>query len=138
MSLDLKKLLLNLKQNACKDDFIEMCEEAVEHMSSIEETSEVIEPILKLFEEVDDADFGMPGPLVHYLESFYKSGYEEKLFESLNRKPTNHTLWMLNRILNSLDGDEKVEALKFLDDVISSGNADSSVLKEAVHYRSLH
>ncbi|MBQ4220938.1 MAG: hypothetical protein II666_15450 [Butyrivibrio sp.] len=43
-------------------------------------------------------DYGMPGPIVHFMESYYKKGYEDELLKSVKRKPTQHTVWMLNRI----------------------------------------
>ena len=59
----------------------------------------VINPIFQLIERYPHADFGNPGPLVHTLES--KSGsYEDCLQQSLNRRPTPLTVWMLNRIIN--------------------------------------
>ena len=58
-----------------------------------------IEPIFKLIEKYPLTDFGSPGPFVHTLESF-TGHYESYLFESLNRRPTRLTIWMLNRIIN--------------------------------------
>ena len=49
-------------------------------------------------EDFPEADFGQPGPLTHFVEGFYKSGYEELLYQSIKRKPTLHTIWMVNRI----------------------------------------
>lgn len=43
---------------------------------------------------------GTPGALVHYVESFYKKGYEELLEKSVRNAPTVHTVWMLNRLIN--------------------------------------
>jgi hypothetical protein len=37
---------------------------------------------------------------VHFIEKFYRKGYEEKLLESISRRPTFHTVWMLNRLIN--------------------------------------
>jgi hypothetical protein len=59
-----------------------------------------INPIFLLIEKYPNADFGNPGPLVHTLES--KIGlYEDALQQSLSRKPTRLTAWMLNRIINA-------------------------------------
>ena len=61
---------------------------------------EAVEPIFRFMEAHPDIDFGPPGPLVHFAERFYRAGYEEKLLASLERKPTQHTIWMLNRVIN--------------------------------------
>jgi hypothetical protein len=34
-------------------------------------------------------NFGKPGPLVHFVEMFYKKGYEEKLAESIRGSQQN-------------------------------------------------
>jgi hypothetical protein len=61
---------------------------------------EAVEPILRFMEDHPDIDFGVPGALVHFVERFYRKGYDEALMESLLRKPTGHTTWMLNRMIN--------------------------------------
>ena len=74
-----------------------------------------VEAILRLMEENPDIDYGMPGPTVHFVESFFMRGYETLLLESIQRIPTLHTLWMLNRIVNSpklADRKKYIEALK--------------------------
>jgi len=59
-----------------------------------------VEPILRFIEDHLAIDFGTPGALVHQVEKFYQQGYEELLLESIYRKPTALTLWMINRIVN--------------------------------------
>jgi hypothetical protein len=45
-------------------------------------------------------EYGVPGPLVHFVERFHGKGYQEKLVDSVERTPTFSTIWMLNRVLN--------------------------------------
>ncbi|MCW3463954.1 hypothetical protein [Chitinophaga nivalis] len=59
-----------------------------------------IAPIFQMMEKYPEVDFGSPGPLVHTIEKF-RGSYEIYLYESLQRKPTSLTVWMLNRIINS-------------------------------------
>jgi UDP-glucose 6-dehydrogenase len=68
-------------------------------------------------------DYGMPGPIVHFMESYYKKGYEDELLKSVKRKPTQRMVWMLNRVLNDVNliGREKYigvmeEAIKRTDE----------------------
>jgi hypothetical protein len=57
-------------------------------------------PLLySLVERLDEADLGSPGPIVHTLEAW--DGYRPLLAESLHGKPTQLTVWMANRVLNS-------------------------------------
>ena len=64
---------------------------------------DAVEPIMRFMEDNPALDFGMPGPLVHFVEMFHRRGYEEKLIDSVNRRPTEHTVWMLNRLINGTD-----------------------------------
>jgi hypothetical protein len=68
---------------------------------------DAIEPILRFMEENRDIDFGVPGALVHFVERFYEKGYEQKLIDSIHSKPTPHTVWMLNRIINGTNSPER-------------------------------
>ncbi|WNB76345.1 hypothetical protein [Methylomonas koyamae] len=52
-----------------------------------------------VLERFPENDFGSPGPLVHALEAI--PGYEPFLAESLRRQPTELSVWVVNRILNS-------------------------------------
>jgi hypothetical protein len=61
---------------------------------------EAVEPVLRFMEEHPLIDYGARGPLTHFVERFYKKGYEEKLVVSINRKPTVHTVSMLNALIN--------------------------------------
>jgi hypothetical protein len=67
---------------------------------------DVIEPVLRFMEQHTDIDFGLPGPLVHFMEGSVKTEetgselYEELLTTSVRRKPVPYTVWMVNRILN--------------------------------------
>jgi hypothetical protein len=61
---------------------------------------EAVEPILKFMENHPEVDLGGVGALVHFSETFYRHGYEEKLLESISRKPVQRTIWMLNRLIN--------------------------------------
>jgi hypothetical protein len=59
----------------------------------------VMPAIFSLLERFPEADLGSPGPLVHELEAI--AGYQPLLRELLHRQPTDLTVWMVNRILNS-------------------------------------
>jgi hypothetical protein len=61
---------------------------------------EIVTPILAFMEKHPEIDFGLPGPLVHFIEHFHLKGYEELLISSVERKPTEHTIFMLNRVVN--------------------------------------
>ena len=66
-----------------------------------DDSIEYVATLLLFMENNPNIDYGMPGPIVHYMEKYYNNGYEDLLYNSVKRKPTVHTLWMLNRVLNS-------------------------------------
>lgn len=61
---------------------------------------EAVAPILRFMESHPDIGYGSPGPLVHFVERFDGHRYGGLLLESFSRKPTWHTAWMLNRLIN--------------------------------------
>lgn len=77
-----------------------LCEEILALNKEDQHTSMLMEPLFRILERNPEYDFGMPGLIVHTLETYYRKGLEEELPKSLNRKPTFYTIWMLNRILN--------------------------------------
>jgi Domain of Unknown Function (DUF1080) len=68
--------------------------------------------LFRTMERLGDADLGTPGPLVHTLEAW--KGYQPFLIESIDRKPTPLTVWMINRIINAdaPNADEWLERLR--------------------------
>lgn len=88
-------------------------------MDKLEDT---IEPIIKLIEENPEVDFGNPGSLIHYLDSLNDESYEILLIKSLKRKPTEHTLFMFNRIINSKEECIKGQCISILESLINSQN----------------
>jgi hypothetical protein len=73
--------------------------EILEGFGSLPGRDRAIRAMFQLMERFPDADLGAPGPLVHEIEAI--DGYQLLLRESLHRRPTEHTLGMVNRILNS-------------------------------------
>src|SRR5690242_2618518 len=81
-------------------DFSAASEAIVNGWSAAGAGLETVEPILRFLESNPDLDVGSPGPLVHFVERFYGHGYESTLIASVERRPTPHTVWMLNRVIN--------------------------------------
>lgn len=138
MENELNELIGKLEKAILNDDFIDEAYNVLEEIEEREDSYDAIQPILVLMEKNPDVDFGSPGPLVHFVEKFYKSGYEEKLVESLKRCPTKHTIWMLNRIINGSQGDRKIYFINVLEKVITFPNLDNEVVSLANHFKSLH
>lgn len=106
-----KEIGEQLRSIASADDFVSSAAELTEAWSAANVGVESVEPILIFMEEHPELEYGMPGPLVHFIEEFYMKGYEERLIDSVNRRPTMLTVWMLNRILNGTKEPVKRQAL---------------------------
>lgn len=97
-----------------------------------------IETILRFFETHSDTFFGAPGPLVHFMEKFYRHGYEEVLCGSFLHRPTRQTAFMLNRLINGSSGAQKEEYIQMLDRALLRNDIDQSTSEEISRFRSLH
>ena len=95
-----------------------------------------VQPLLRLMERHPLTDFGSPGPIVHFVERFYKKGYEEELLLSLKRMPTLHTVWMLNRLVNGTDQAEVY--LDLLKEISENTSYDKEIREEALHFLLIH
>ena len=78
---------------------IERLDEICDRVLSLPEPSAAFPEFFRLMERLSDSDLGSPGALVHTMEK-HIGAYENLLAESVLRKPTTLTVWMVNRILN--------------------------------------
>lgn len=95
----IENLLQEIEELIGSDDFIYDVEDKMELIKAEGAGIETVVPLLQIMERHPLADLGMPGAMVHFIETFYPK-YEPYLIESLNRRPTMHTVWMLNRCIN--------------------------------------
>jgi hypothetical protein len=91
-------------------DVFALADELVGHPEGVE----AIPGLLLLLEQNEKLEWGAPGPVVHAVETFCGRGYERLLLESIRRKPTNHTLWMVNRVLNGVSKDLQSDFMEVL------------------------
>lgn len=96
----LEKHIQNANETGDKYDFIDPAFEICDELDKLDSKYDIIEPILELIERSPNIDFGGPGPLGSFMETYYKNGYEELLIKSIKRKPTEYTLLLLHRIIN--------------------------------------
>ena len=91
---------------------------------------EAIPAIFRFFEANSDKDLG--SPLVHFLEK--ENDYIDELKQSLIRKPTDLTVWMVNRIINATKGRDIGFWMSSLVQVESHPNADSDAKESARNF----
>lgn len=100
---------------------------------------DVVEPVLRFMEEHPDVDYGVPGLLVSFVETFYRRGYEPLLLASVRRKPTVHTIWMLNRLVNGAATEHERDAyIRELESAGENPAAGEDVREEVAFFLSSH
>ena len=117
------------------EDFETVMMDCMEEIEENYNQLDSVQPLLWLMERHSLTDFGSPGPIVHFVERFYKKGYEEELLLSLKRMPTLHTVWMLNRLINGTDQAVYLELLKGISE---NASCDKEIREEALHFLSIH
>jgi len=126
-------LIETLRKAINTDDFISMAYDVVDNIKKSKNPFDFVEPILQLMEDFPEADFGQPGPLTHFVEGFYKNGYEELLYRSIKRKPTLHTIWMVNRIINDPKLGNKAPYVDLLNEIRNKKTVDKEI-KDRIAY----
>jgi hypothetical protein len=116
------------------DDFEYQSTQLTERWKNDVNGAEAVEPILRFMESHPDVEYGTPGALVHFVETF--SGYEQKLVQSVERQPTPDTVGMLNRAINGERRDPKKRQvlLATLMRVLENPQADSMTRSRAFDY----
>lgn len=114
------------------DDFEFIMEENIMKLEVEGVGIEAVTPLLELMERHPMDDFGMPGAIVHFVERFYKNGYEELLVESVKRRPTMHTVWMLNRVMNG--SENKNDYLEIMKEVTERSDVEEAIKNSASEF----
>lgn len=114
------------------DDCMGKFYEIAEQLEAVDLAGESIEAILRFMEANPDEEFGSPGPLVHFVESFLGKGYEVKLVESLKRCASPHVVWMLNRLINGSVPEKAAEYLDLMREL--AGSPDAEIAAEATFF----
>ena len=138
MNPKIQSILTELNSRVQDDDFLDFADEKIDELQSLDARGDAIQELLGLIEKNPGVDFGMPGPLVHFVERFYRNGYEEKLIDSIRRAPVPHTLWMLNRIINGSQADERNSYVAELEAVLSINDLSNETRIVAKEFLDLH
>lgn len=112
-----------------KEDFY-LTNSILEKIIQLDNAYKYLECIFDFMEKNPEIDYGAPGPIVHFMENFYKKGYEKLLIESIQRNPTSQTIWMLNRIINDPNLKNKNEYLDILKSLETREGIDSNIKNE--------
>jgi len=112
---ELEKLIELADQEKDKYLFIDPAYELIDEIEELGNAFDFVESIFLLVERSPDIDFGGPGPFGSFLEKFYHNGYEEILVKSLQRKPKEYTIYLLERLCNNESNPKRKEYCSLLD-----------------------
>ena len=112
--------LVNELQKHTESDFFDLdTYEILDNYSLDKSSKSDFESLFLFFERNPNTEYGSPGSLVHFMEEYDCPNYEIALEESILRKPTAHTLWMLNRVINAKIEPEKSRLIDIMKQVLS-------------------
>ncbi|RWX01412.1 hypothetical protein [Flavobacterium cerinum] len=119
-------------------EFINLQYEIVDEMEADKIGFDAIENILELMEKNPLVEFGTPGPLTHFIEKFYKERQEDYvnlLKKSVKDKPTVHTVWLLNRVINE---NKKQELIGILNSISKDKEIKQEIRDVANNFLEYH
>lgn len=122
-----EEIIKALKESAKPDTVYFLDDETKEAMLQYPNPIEFVEPVLEIIGTNPSVDFGMPGDLVRFVESFYKKGYEEMLISSVDKNPTAHNIWMVHRCYNDLKNPLHDDFRKLIESVRNRDSITESV-----------
>lgn len=128
----LENVIRAIENGIGSDDFEFIMEDNIMKLEMQNIGIEAVAPLLQLLERHPLNDFGVPGAIVHFVERFYKRGYEELLIDSVKRRPTMHTVWMLNRIING--SENKEDYIKIMKDIINRTDIEDEIKNQAIAF----
>lgn len=126
-----KEEIITRLQNAAKEDEeYYMDDDLIDAINEYPKPFELVEPILEIIGTHPRVDFGMPGDLVHFLEQFYRHGYEELLVSSVRKNPTAHNIWMVHRCFNDVNNPKREMFAKLMKELKDDSSISMDIKKE--------
>lgn len=97
-------------------DFMPIAEKLVERLEVLPNPIESLPLIFMLIENNEKAEYGLgaPGHIGHFFEKFYGKGYEKHLLNSIKRKPSSYTIFLLQRIIRDETSSNRITHLLLL------------------------
>ena len=134
---DVREIAADLESFVFDGDADTRLNQLADEIEKHPEGAKLVSAILSLFEKFPNEDFGMPGPLAHVAERFYRKGYEDHLAVSLRRSPTSLTIWLANRIVNANDANSS-KFLELLMQIAGRSDLGATLTEEARNFVALH
>ena len=129
-SIIIDKLNKLIIENSEDYDNLEVVDELTNYLRQNSDGHLACEAMINLLERHPEIEFGTPGEPVHTIETF-RGYYEEFLIQSLEKHPTQMTVWMLNRIINGQEENYKRTLIQILNSCITHPLADQNTIDSA-------
>lgn len=113
-------------------DFMPIAEKIIKRLEALPNSIEALPLIFKLIEQNEDIDYGLgaPGDIGHFLESFYNKGYEKYLLDSITRKPSSYSVFLLQRIIRDDNNNHRTKYISLLRNLALDKNLDEELREE--------
>lgn len=126
-----QELLHEIEELVGSDDFEYEMEEKMNQIEAEGAGFEIVDELIRIMERHPLDDFGMPGAMVHFIERFSPK-YEPILVDSIKRRPSLHTIWMLNRCINA--SDHKDEYISILMEIVNRNDVEKAIRDSAQEF----
>ncbi|MDE6425114.1 MAG: hypothetical protein K2K89_03125 [Ruminococcus sp.] len=136
--MEIIKKIKELAEFAEDDDILYQEYQVCDLLETADDKEKYISYILEIMENNPLADWGCPGPLVHFIESCNEKVYEKLLKESIKKRPTIHTLIMFNRICNVKSDNQRNEYISIFKNIAENDSIEddiSETAKELLEYQ---
>ena len=122
-------IITALKEAVIPDEEYYIDSEIIDAMLEYPDPFQFVKPILEIISENPSVDFGSPGEFVHFVEKFYKKGYEEALIESVKKNPTFHNIWMIHRCYNDTSCAFHNDFLSLINEIKENPSTSADTIK---------
>lgn len=128
---ELRDAISSIDEMEDEMEFFPIADKIFDKIKTLPNSIEAVGKVLKIIEENDDKEYGGPGPIGHFLESFYGNKYEELLVESLKRAPKGYTIFLLHRCINDEKNEKRNEYKQLIKAIAEDANISEEVREEA-------
>jgi hypothetical protein len=110
MTRDIDQIIEDLDTFELEGDYLTRLGKLSDEILASETPERALDAMLALLERHPDEEIGSPGPLIFAIERC--EGFEDKLAESVRRRPTTLTIWALYKLIEKNENANYYEALK--------------------------
>ena len=120
----IESIIKEIQQSISDDSYESKISDYLIKLDEFDNKDDVIKALFNLIQDNYLYDFGTPGVLTNYIESF-DTIYEGYLVKSIKVRPAIVSIWMLNRCINANENIDKYKSI--LDGLLLSDETDNKI-----------